>query len=132
MKAKRSWWLSVFLLLAFPAFCPAASQPTDTIALWEGVDMPHGTDVLLYAFRPETPNGISIIVCPGGRYHWLDRDVEGFKVGEWLSANGITAFVLLYRTAGRGEVAVPVRLFVRGKRHPDMITDAQRALQYVE
>jgi acetyl esterase/lipase len=53
------------------------------------------------------------------------------KVGEWLSANGITAFVLLYRTAGKVEVAMPIRLVFRGRRHPDMIMDAQRALQYV-
>lgn len=93
--------------------------------------MRHGDQVTLYAFRPETPNGISVIVCPGGSYHWLDQETEGMKVGEWLSANGITAFVLLYRTAGKVEVAMPVRLIFRGKRHPDMITDAQRALQYV-
>ena len=114
-----------------PVHCSAASQPADTVALWEGEKMRHGDQVMLYAFRPETPNGISIIVCPGGSYHWLDQETEGMKVGEWLSDHGITAFVLLYRTAGHVEVAMPVRLFFRGKRHPDMITDAQRALQYV-
>jgi len=93
--------------------------------------MHHGDQVQLYAFRPETPNGISVIVCPGGSYHWLDQEVEGMMVGEWLSAHGITAFVLLYRTAGYVEVAMPVRLVFRGRRHPDMIMDAQRALQYV-
>ena len=131
MKAKQSFFWFVFFFLIFPVYGSAASQPADTIALWEGVKMPHGKDVQLYAFRPENPNGISVIVCPGGSYHWLDQEVEGFKVGEWLSANGITAFVLLYRTAGKVEVAMPVRLVFRGKRHPDMITDAQRALQYV-
>jgi acetyl esterase/lipase len=131
MKAKQSFFWFVLFFLIFPVYGSAASQPADTIALWEGVKMPHGKDVQLYAFRPENPNGISVVVCPGGSYHWLDQEVEGFKVGEWLSANGITAFVLLYRTAGKVEVAMPVRLVFRGKRHPDMITDAQRALQYV-
>jgi len=131
MKAKKACFWLVLLLLIAPVYCSAASQPADTIALWEGVKTPHGNQVTLYAFRPENPNGISVIVCPGGSYHWLDQEVEGFKVGEWLSANGITAFVLLYRTAGKVEVAMPVRLVFRGKRHPDMIMDAQRALQYV-
>lgn len=131
MKARRVCYWCVVLLLLLPVRCFAASQPADSVALWEGEKMRHGDQVLLYAFRPEKPNGISVIVCPGGSYHWLDRDVEGFQVGEWLSENGITAFVLLYRTAGYAEVAVPVRLFFRGRRHPDMIMDAQRALQYV-
>ena len=125
----RHWY--VLFLLILPVCCFATSQPTDTVALWEGEKMHYGEQVMLYAFRPETPNGISVIVCPGGSYHWLDKEVEGFQVGEWLSENGITAFVLLYRTAGYAEVAMPVRLIFRGKRHPDMITDAQRALQYV-
>lgn len=130
MSVKKAFFWCVLLLLTVPVYC-SASQPADTIALWDGVKMPYGRQVTLYAFRPETPNGISVVVCPGGSYHWLDQEVEGFKVGEWLSANGITAFVLLYRTAGKVEVAMPVRLVFRGKRHPDMITDAQRALQYV-
>lgn len=131
IRAEKACFWCVLLLLVIPVYCSAASQPADTIALWDGVKMPHGRQVTLYAFRPETPNGISVVVCPGGSYHWLDQETEGMKVGEWLSANGITAFVLLYRTAGKVEVAMPVRLVFRGKRHPDMITDAQRALQYV-
>ena len=131
MKARKTFFWFVFLGLILPIYCLATSHPADTIALWEGKTIPHGNDVQLYAFRPEKPNGISVIVCPGGSYHWLDREVEGFQVGEWLSDHGITAFVLTYRTAGYAEVAVPVRLFFRGKRHPDMILDAQRALQYV-
>ena len=131
MKARLAIFGFVFFFLVFQASASSASRPADTVALWEGVKMPHGKDVQLYAFRPEKPNGISVIVCPGGSYHWHDQEDEGFKVGEWLSANGITAFVLIYRAAGKVEVAMPLRLVFRGKRHPDMIMDAQRALQYV-
>ena len=106
IRAEKACFWCVLLLLVIPVYCPAASQPADTIALWNGVKMPHGRQVTLYAFRPETPNGISVVVCPGGSYHWLDQETEGMKVGEWLRANGITAFVLLYRTAGKVEVAV--------------------------
>ena len=131
MKVSRACFWCVLLLLVVPVYASATTQPTDTVALWEGVKVPHGKEVTLYAFRPENPNGISVVVCPGGSYHWHDQVDEGMKVGEWLSGNGITAFVLIYRAAGKVEVAMPIRLVFRGKRHPDMITDAQRALQYV-
>ena len=125
------FWITVTLLIA-PFQCLSAQQSIDTIALWNGMKIRHGDEVFLYAFRPNSPNGISIIVCPGGSYYWHDRDDEGMKVGEWLSKKGITAFVLFYRAAGCPEVAIHSRVVFRGKRHPDMITDAQRALQYVE
>lgn len=118
--------LGFFLLLI--SLCHAS--PADTVALWQGEKVRFGKEVTLLAYRPERPNGISVVVCPGGSYHWLDRNGEGFEVGEWLASKGITAFVLFYRTAGTAEIAWHTRLIFRGKRHPDMITDAQRALQY--
>ena len=42
-------------------------------------------------------NGTSIIVAPGGAFHILSIDSEGHDVAKWLSARGITAFVLTYR-----------------------------------
>ena len=131
MTARKVCFWCVLILLIIPFRCLASSQPADTIALWEGVKTPHGEEVMMYAYRPDKPNGISVVVCPGGSYHWHDQVEEGTKVGEWLSANGITAFVLIYRAAGKVEVAMPIRVVFRGKRHPDMIMDAQRALQYV-
>ena len=113
------FWLCVVCLLA-PFYSFAASQPVDTIRLWEGMDVRHGDEVSLYAFRPERPNGISVIVCPGGSYYWHDHDVEGRQVGEWLSAHGITAFLLIYRAAGCAEIAIHSRIIFRGKRHPDI------------
>ena len=109
---------------------PCFSQ--EVIALWEGTKVRHGKEVVMEAYRPQDANGISVIVCPGGSYYWHDRENEGEKVGQWLSENGITAFVLYYRAAGCAEIAFNSRLVFRGKRHPDMITDAQRALQYVQ
>ena len=132
MSVRKVWcWIAITISL-FPILCSATPQPADTIDLWKGEKIRHGSEVTLYAFRPEVPNGVSVIVCPGGSYHWHDQNDEGFKVGEWLSANGITAFVLFYRVAGCAEVAIPVRMVFRGKRHPDMITDAQRTLQFVQ
>lgn len=48
-------------------------------------------------FRPEKPNGASVVICPGGGYFLRSEDHEGAVPARWLNALGITAFVLLYR-----------------------------------
>ena len=64
-------------------------------------------------------SGIAVIICPGGSYRYLGMKKEGIRVAEWLQENGISAFVLRYRT-GSGN-----------NRHPAMIQDLQRAIQLV-
>ena len=75
----------------------------------------------LTVFLPEKADtsGISVIVCPGGSYYWLDMNNEGYSVAKYLNEKGITAFVLHYRTARRGN------------HHPAMIQDLQRSMQIV-
>jgi len=53
----------------------------------------------LTVFLPDTPvaNGTAIVICPGGAFHILSIDQEGFDVARWLNKKGITAFVLKYR-----------------------------------
>ncbi|HEX7844291.1 MAG TPA: alpha/beta hydrolase [Chitinophagaceae bacterium] len=51
----------------------------------------------LTRFSPAKPNGISIIICPGGGYSRLAIDHEGVEVARALNQQGITAFVLKYR-----------------------------------
>lgn len=104
----------------------------ERIFLWKGYNVNHGNQVTLQPFIAENNNtGLAVIVCPGGSYYWLDEQNEGEKVAEWLQSQGITAFVLRYRTAGVGGFLFHYRNIFRGKQHPDMITDAQRALQWV-
>jgi acetyl esterase/lipase len=76
----------------------------------------------LTIFSPQNPDpsGISVIICPGGSYYWLDMDNEGFSVAKKLNKHGITAFVLRYRTARKGN------------HHPAMIQDLERAMQLVK
>jgi acetyl esterase/lipase len=71
----------------------------------------------------------AVVVCPGGSYFWLDTKGEGSLVGRWLASQGITAYVLHYRTAGVVDYFTSYRLLFRGNRHPDMISDLQWALQ---
>jgi acetyl esterase/lipase len=47
---------------------------------------------------PDVGNGAAVIVAPGGGYHALSIQSEGFQVAERLAGHGIAAFVLEYRT----------------------------------
>ena len=56
----------------------------------------------LAVFRPRPPNGAAVVIAPGGGYRWVVIDKEGYELGRWLSARGITVFVLFYRLPGEG------------------------------
>jgi acetyl esterase/lipase len=51
----------------------------------------------LTKFSPVKPNGISVIICPGGGYGRLAIDHEGVEVAKAFNEIGVTAFVLKYR-----------------------------------
>lgn len=101
------------------------SLPDDVIRLWpdgppstlEGVgpeitfSKPVGTtgtatmlrnvsDPTLSVFRPAKPNGVGVIVCPGGGWRILAMEHEGIDLATWLAAHGYTAFLLKYRVYG--------------------------------
>ena len=102
------------------------------IPIWKDTNVKNADKVTLTPFLAENnEDGLSVIVCPGGSYCWLDKYNEGDSVARWLQDNGISAFVLRYRTAGFGAYMLHYRYVLNGKQHPDMITDAQRALQWV-
>ena len=48
--------------------------------------------------RPEKPNGVGLVICPGGGFRdiWIDR--EGHDLAIWLKDHHITSLVLKYRT----------------------------------
>lgn len=53
----------------------------------------------LTAFRPVgKPSPASVIIAPGGAFLGLEMDKEGWEVARWFANNGVTAFVLKYRT----------------------------------
>ncbi len=53
----------------------------------------------LTVFMPEAgnANGTAVIIAPGGAFHALSINSEGFDVAKWLAQKGITCFVLKYR-----------------------------------
>ena len=54
----------------------------------------------LTVFLPDKSiaNGTSVILCPGGAWHMIAIEDEGFKIARWLNKKGVAAFVLKYRT----------------------------------
>lgn len=124
---KKSLIFSLLVILA------ETISAQETVALWQGKKVRHGEQVTLTPFLADNnENGISIIVCPGGSYFWLDDVNEGEEVAEWLQNQGISAFVLRYRAAGFGAFFWHHRRIFRGKQHPDMLEDAQQAIKYVK
>jgi acetyl esterase/lipase len=76
------------------------------------------TNPAFFVFKPvkEKCNGVGVVVCPGGGYNILAFNKEGTEIAEWLTKQGITAFVLQYR--------VP-------KKQEGALMDAQRAIRMI-
>jgi acetyl esterase/lipase len=53
----------------------------------------------LTVFKPQagTANGTAVVICPGGGFCMLCIDHEGYDVARYLTAKGVTCFVLKYR-----------------------------------
>ena len=118
----------IFSIL-FVIICSSALSQ-EAINIWKN-SKNKSKDVTLTPFIPDNPNGVVIIVCPGGSYCWLDYETEGVGVAKWLNTHGITAFVLQYRVAGVWSYITHDRLIVPRNQHPAMISDIQKAIQWV-
>lgn len=79
------------------------------------------TTPALAVFKPEKPNGASVVICPGGGHHILAWDLEGTEVAEWFNRMGVTAFVLKYRVPFRDKAV----------RYRAAVQDAQRAISLI-
>lgn len=69
--------------------------------------------------RPATPNGTAVMLVPGGGYGFLSWDNEGEEQARWLTARGVTCFILTYRLPGEGwadRAHVPLQDAQRGLR----------------
>src|SRR3954471_10096534 len=55
----------------------------------------------LTVFQPDSimATGTAVIICPGGAFHALSINSEGYDVANWLTKKGVTCFVLKYRLA---------------------------------
>lgn len=124
-------------------------QPTETIDLWPGgaPSAPKTTLIetvndrsidkqmpdravfgisrpRMVVFRPAQTHhnsGAAILITPGGGYRWVVIDKEGYELGRWFAARGITAFVLFYRLPGEGW----------DHRADVVLADTQRAIRLI-
>ena len=81
----------------------------------------HTRDPLLTVVRPVQPNGVSMLLIPGGGYRWAVVDKEGMDCARVFAAKGYTCYVLRYRLPADGWTAGP----------DAPLQDAQRALRLV-
>ena len=74
-----------------------------------------------FVYRPAKPNGLGLLVIPGGGYASEGGDRGGREIAQHFALQGITCFVLRYRLPGEGwadRSAVPLQ-------------DAQRAMRLI-
>ena len=119
----------ILVAVSFLAFCFSAVSRAEIIEIWNR-NVPgeklakeaHVTDTkseknvlrltrvtnpTLELSAPEkSPNGIAVIVCPGGAYQMLAYDKEGTDVAKWLAGQGFTAFTLAYRVPANPDGAL--------------------------
>ncbi|MEO7975986.1 alpha/beta hydrolase [Flavobacterium sp.] len=75
------------------------------------------------AYFPEKPNGLAVLICPGGGHENLVFNSEGKDAAEFLNSIGITAFVLKYRLARTKNSPYKLETHVR--------QDAERAMRLI-
>ena len=100
------------------------------INIWS--DYPDSKKVIMTPYLADGDNNTAVIVCPGGSYFWHDMKTEGEAVASWLNENGISAFVLRYRTAYVPAFLFRFRYVFRGNRYPDPQDDLKQAIKYIK
>lgn len=75
--------------------------------VWNTEVVANVTKPTLTIFKPspELKNGTALVICPGGGFMALSIASEGTDVAKYMSARGVTAFVLKYHLAHTGEDA---------------------------
>ena len=110
----------ILLSLIFVFGCLFCYSQDKTIYLWRNVKGMEKQPSVMYMHEPkENKTKTAVIVCPGGSYHHLGLYNEGYCSAKWFSENGITAFMLKYRSNES--------LY----NHSAMLEDIQRAIQIV-
>ena len=122
MKRSLSAFIASVFFSSFAVVLANAAEPLETFYIWPGKTAPGDdrtvgeehilegrrrpfyqlTDIsmpTLDVFLPskEERTGTAILVCPGGGLQRLAYEHEGLEVAEWLTSQGIAAFVLKYR-----------------------------------
>lgn len=84
-------------LLLWPDGAPNTNGLTGTEEDLQGGRVANVVNPSITVYRPAKPNGMAIIMCPGGGYARLAMNHEGHDMAAWFTAQGITYAVLKYR-----------------------------------
>ena len=104
---------TLFLSLLFATTMLSAQKPVE-LPLWpdgapntngltgnqedlEGGRVANVVNPSITVYRPAKPNGMAVIMCPGGGYGRLAMNHEGHDMAAWFTTQGITYAVLKYR-----------------------------------
>lgn len=101
----------------WPNGMPNSNGLTGTEEDLEGGRVANVVNPSIAVYRPEKPNGMGIIMCPGGGYARLAMGHEGHDMAAWFTTQGITYVVLKYRMPN-GHYEVP-------------LSDAEQAIRIV-
>lgn len=102
----------------------------DTLKIWPSgapdgyvpTMKPFGKDLseaLLVIYPAPHPNGLCVIMCPGGGYEAETQDTEGHDPATWFNVRGITYAMLQYRLP-------------EGKHSYAPLSDAQQAIRILK
>lgn len=69
------------------------------------------------------PNGMTILVVPGGGYTHVSWELEGTEIADFYNENGFDCYVLNYRLNNSQQ---------QGHRHPAQYNDVTRAMRIVK
>lgn len=81
----------------WPAGAPNSNGLTGTEEDLDGGRVANVVTPSITVYKANKPNGMAIIMCPGGGYARLAMNHEGHDMAPWLNAQGITYVVLKYR-----------------------------------
>lgn len=96
------------------------AQTREDLPVW-GTEKPVSSDdtqnAVMSVYHPKKPNGMAIMMCPGGGYDHHAINHEGHDMAQWFCDQGITYVVLKYRLP-RGNDTIP-------------LSDAKRAIKII-
>lgn len=76
--------------------CDKAQAIVPDTSAYNTVSLPSGAELLVFNARQQDTVSKAVVILPGGGYCHLAKEHEGKDVAAWMSANGVTAFVLYY------------------------------------
>jgi acetyl esterase/lipase len=97
---------------------PAKPGETKPITRVSGVRCP-----TIDVYPAKKPNGVAVLILPGGGFTYVVPDLEGSEAAPWLNELGITVFVLRYRTKEAAVAGEPLW------QRP--LQDTQRAMRLI-